>query len=72
MGVSPLSDLCSAGNVDALLYDVAGLGGISLLPESDSSSDKNNNSIMFHTDTLLLSHCIHMDTFFLPFSIIMT
>ena len=29
-GVSSLSELCSAGNVDALLYDVAGSGDISL------------------------------------------
>ena len=39
-GVSSLSDLCSAGNVDVLLDDVTSLDGIYLLPESDSSSDK--------------------------------
>ena len=39
-GVSSLSDLCLARNVDALLDDVTGLGGIFLLPESDSLSDE--------------------------------
>ena len=38
--VSSLSDLCLAVNVDALLDEVTSLGGISLLPESDSLSDK--------------------------------
>ena len=35
IGVCSLSDLCSAGNVDALLDDVSGLRGIYILPESD-------------------------------------
>ena len=39
-GVSSLSDLCSARNVNALLDDVTGLDVIYLLPISDSSSDK--------------------------------
>ena len=39
-GVYSLSYLCSAGNVDALLDEATGLDGISLLPESDSSSDE--------------------------------
>ena len=34
-GVSSLSDLCSAGNVDALLEDITGSDGISISPESD-------------------------------------
>ena len=38
--VSSLSDLCSSRTVDALLNDVTVLDVISLLPESDSSSDK--------------------------------
>ena len=38
-GVYSLSDLCLAGNVDDLLYDVTGLIGFCLVPESDESSD---------------------------------
>ena len=44
-GVSSLSDLCLAGNVDDLLYDVTGLVGFCLLPELyESSDDVSNNS----------------------------
>ena len=39
-GVSSLSDLCLAGNVDALLDDVTSLGSICLIPDSDSLSDE--------------------------------
>ena len=39
-GVSSFSELCPARNVDALLYDVTGLDGIYLLPESYLSSEK--------------------------------
>ena len=38
-GVSLLSDLCLARNVDDLLDDVTGLVGFSLVPEWDESSD---------------------------------
>ena len=36
-GVSSLSELCSAGNVDALLDDVAGSDDILLVSESEFS-----------------------------------
>ena len=39
-GVSSLSDLCSSGNVDALLDDVTGLDGISFITGLGSSSDE--------------------------------
>ena len=39
-GVSSLSDLCSAGNVDALLDDVTDLDGISIIPELDYHQTK--------------------------------
>ena len=42
-GVSSLSDLCLAGNVDGLLEDVTGLVGFWLLTESDDSSDDVSN-----------------------------
>ena len=42
-GVSSLSDLCSAGNVDDLLDDVTGLVGFCLVTESDKSSDNVSN-----------------------------
>ena len=38
-GVSSLSDLCLAGNVDDLLDDVTGFVGTCLVPESYESSD---------------------------------
>ena len=40
-GVSSLSVRCSDGNVDALLDDVAGLDDVSLVYESELSSDKS-------------------------------
>ena len=39
--VSAISDLCSAGNVDALLDDVAGSDDILLVYESELSSDES-------------------------------
>ena len=42
-GVSSLSDLCLAGNVDDLLYEVTGLVGFCLVLESDESSDDVSN-----------------------------
>ena len=39
-GVSSLSLVCLAGNVDALLYDVAGSDDVSLVSESELSSDE--------------------------------
>ena len=42
-GVSSLSHLCLYGNVDDLLYDVTGLVGFCLAPESDESSDDVSN-----------------------------
>ena len=44
-GVSSLSDLCLAWNVDDLLDDVTGLVGFFLVPESDESyKDVSNES----------------------------
>ena len=44
-GVYSLSDLCLAGNVDDLIYDITGLVGICLLPEPhDSTDDVSNES----------------------------
>ena len=42
-GVSSLSDLCLAGNVDDLLDDITGLVCIFLLPEPDDSTDDVSN-----------------------------
>ena len=42
-GVSSLSDLCLAVDVDHLLDDVTGLVGIFLVPESDELSDDVSN-----------------------------
>ena len=41
MGVCSLSVMCSAGNVDALLDDVADLDDVSLVSESEFSSDES-------------------------------
>ena len=41
--VSSLSNLCLARNVDDLLYELTGLVGFFLLPESDESSDDVSN-----------------------------
>ena len=40
-GVSSLSELCSDGNIDALLDEVAGSDDISLVSESELSSNKS-------------------------------
>ena len=40
-GVSSLSELCSARNVDALFDDIAGSDDISLVSESEFSSDES-------------------------------
>ena len=42
-GVSSLSDLCLAGNVDDLLNYITGLVGICLLTEKDDSKDDVSN-----------------------------
>ena len=42
-GVSSLSDLCVAINVDDLLDEITGLVDISSLPEPDKSSDDVSN-----------------------------
>ena len=42
-GVSSLSDLCLAGNVNDLLVEIIGLVGICLLPEPDDSTDDVSN-----------------------------
>ena len=40
-GVSSLSVMCSDGNADALLDDVAGSDDVSLVSESELSSDES-------------------------------
>ena len=61
-GVSSLSLLCLAGNMDALLYDVAGLDDESLVSESEFSSDESEiassasrTSSSYLLESLLLS-----------------
>ena len=40
-GVSSLSLVCLAGNMDTLLYDIAGSDNVSLVSESELSSDES-------------------------------
>ena len=60
-GVSSLSELCSSGNLDALLDDVSGQDDISLVSESELSSD----------ESLIVSSAIRTRSLF-PNSIITT
>ena len=61
-GVSSLSDLCLDVNVDYLLYDITGLVGICLLPESDDSSDdvSNESSEWYVTAWLFIKFLVFM------------
>ena len=57
-GVSSLSELCSAGNVDALLDDVADSKDVSLVSESEFSSDESlifSSSAQTHSSSLIAS-----------------
>ena len=58
-GVSLLSDICLAKNVDDILDDINGLVGIFLLPESDESSDDifNKSSEDKDSDEIIIVFC---------------
>ena len=58
-GVSSLSDLFLAGNVDDLLYDITGLFVILLLPEPDDSTDNvsNESSENEDSDKIIIVFC---------------
>ena len=58
-GVSSLSDLFLAGNVDDLLYDITGLFVILLLPEPDDSTDNvsDESSENEDSDKIIIVFC---------------
>ena len=58
-GVSSLSDLCLAGNLDDLLYDITGLVVICLLPEPYDSTDDdyNESSEDEDSDEIIIVFC---------------
>ena len=58
-GISSLSYLFLAGNVDNLLYDITGLVCIFLVPESDESSDHvyNNSYEDEDSDEIIIVIC---------------
>ena len=76
-GVSSLSELCSAGNVDALLDYISGLYDIWLVSESEFSSGKSiivSSSIQTRSSFLIapLLHSVSSDPSLASFIICLT